>query len=110
MWTKFADNWLQTATCITENVTNSFKHEFLRLTLTSRCDVINIKSIFGGLISDDLSISGVKMNLSEIFRKFQNGHHFEVRRTFKPEVVPEVESYTKIGHAIPYILRFCSTF
>ena len=31
-------------------------------------------------------------------------------QTFKPEVVPEVESYTKIGHAIPYILRFCSTF
>ena len=31
-------------------------------------------------------------------------------RTFKQEVVPEVESYTKIGHAIPYILRFCSTF
>ena len=24
-------------------------------------------------------------------------------RTFKPGVVPEVESYTKIGHAIPYI-------
>ena len=24
-------------------------------------------------------------------------------RNFKPEVVPEVESYTKIGHAIPYI-------
>ena len=110
MWTKFGDNWLQTATCITENVTNSFKHEFLRLTLTSSCDVIsdvmNTKSTFLGLISDDLSISGVKMNLSEIFRKFQNGHHFDVRRTFKPEV----ESYTKIGHAIPYILRFCSTF
>ena len=30
-------------------------------------------------------------------------------RTFKPEVVPEVESYSKIGHATPYILRFCST-
>ena len=24
-------------------------------------------------------------------------------RTLKPEVVPEVESYTKIGHAIPYL-------
>ena len=29
---------------------------------------------------------------------------------FKPEVVTEVESNIKIGHAIPYILRFCSTF
>ena len=31
-------------------------------------------------------------------------------RVFKPDVVTEVESYTKIGHVIPYILRFCSTF
>ena len=29
---------------------------------------------------------------------------------FIPEVVTEVESNIKIGHAIPYILRFCSTF
>ena len=27
---------------------------------------------------------------------------------FKPGIVPEVESYTKIGHVIPYVLRFCS--
>ena len=31
-------------------------------------------------------------------------------RVFKPEVIPEVESNTKIGHAIPYLLRFYSTF
>ena len=31
-------------------------------------------------------------------------------RVFKPEVVPIAESNSKIGHAIPYILRFCSTF
>ena len=30
-------------------------------------------------------------------------------RTFKPEVVREVGSYAKIGHAIAYILSFCST-
>ena len=29
---------------------------------------------------------------------------------FKPEVVMEVESNIKIGHAIPYILIFCLTF
>ena len=58
---------------------------------------------------DGLSISNVKMKLSEIFRNLQNGRHFEVRRTFKPEVVPEVESYSKIGHTTPYILRFCLT-
>ena len=27
-------------------------------------------------------------------------------RTFKPEVVPEVESYIEIGHAIVYVLTF----
>ena len=27
-------------------------------------------------------------------------------RVFKPEVVPEVESNSNIGHAIPYILKF----
>ena len=26
--------------------------------------------------------------------------------SFKPEVVPEIESYTKIGHVIPYFLYF----
>ena len=31
-------------------------------------------------------------------------------RSFKPKVLPEVESNTKIGHAIPYILSFCPTF
>ena len=86
MWTKFGDDWSKTATCITENVTISFKHDFRRPTLTSRCDVIidviNIKSTFLRLISDDLPISAVKINLSEIFRKFQNGRYFEVRAIF----------------------------
>ena len=31
-------------------------------------------------------------------------------RSFKPEVEPEVESYTKIGHAIFYMLSFWSMF
>ena len=83
MWTKFGDDWSKPATCIAENVTISFKHEYRRPTLTSRCDVIsdviNIKNIFFGLILDGLSISNIKMNLSKIFRNFQNGRHFEVR-------------------------------
>ena len=29
---------------------------------------------------------------------------------FKPEVVTEVQSNIKIGHAIPYMFSFCSTF
>ena len=69
-----------------ENVTISVKHEYRRANLTSRCgvisDVINIKNTFSGIICNDLSISDVKMNVSEIFRNFQNGCHFEVRTCF----------------------------
>ena len=32
------------------------------------------------------------------------------RCVIESEVVPEFELYTKIGYAIAYILRFCSTF
>ena len=39
MWTKFGDGWSKIATCIAENVTISFKHEYRRHTLTLRCDV-----------------------------------------------------------------------
>ena len=45
-------------------------------------DVINLKSTFYGIIPDDLSISDVKMNLSKIFKYFQNGRHFQVWRAF----------------------------
>ena len=31
-------------------------------------------------------------------------------RVFKPEVLMEVEANIKIGHAISYMLSFCSTF
>ena len=30
-------------------------------------------------------------------------------RTFKPERVPDIESYIAIRHAIAYVLSFCST-
>ena len=64
-------------------MTISFKHEYRRHTLTSRCDVIsdamNIKNTFYVIMCDVLSISYVKMNLSQIFRNFQNGRHFEVQ-------------------------------
>ena len=44
------------------------------------------------------------------FEIFKIAAIFGFGRVFKPEVVTEVESNIKIGHAIPYILRFCSTF
>ena len=74
MWTKFSDDWLNPTSYIAENVTISFKHEYRRPTLTSRCDVIsdviNTKSTISGIISDDHSISDAKMNLSKIFQFF----------------------------------------
>ena len=87
MKTNLNNGWSKTATCIAENVPISFKHEYRRPILTSRCDVINdvinnIKSTFYGIINDDLSISAVKINLSKIFCNFQNGGHFEVRANF----------------------------
>ena len=47
MWTKFVDDWSKIATCIAQNMTISFKDEYRRHTLTSRCDVIG-ENHFGG--------------------------------------------------------------
>ena len=49
------------------------------LTVTSSLKSSILKGVFSGVIADDLSISDVKMSLSEIFWNFQNGHHFEVQ-------------------------------
>ena len=54
MWTKFGDDWSKTATCIAENVTISFKHEYRGHTLTSRCDVIGDVIIMKIILVDDL--------------------------------------------------------
>ena len=83
MWSKFGDDWSETATCIAGNVTISFKHEYWMHTLTSLCDVMNIKNSFYAIICDVLCISYVKINLSQIFRNFQNCRHFGVRARFK---------------------------
>ena len=69
-----------------ENVTIAFKHEYRRHTLMSGCDIIieamNIKHTFYVIICDVLSISYVKMKLSQIIQTLQNGRHFEVRAIF----------------------------
>ena len=44
----------KTATCIAENVTISFKHEYRGHTLTSRCDVIGDVIIMKIILVDDL--------------------------------------------------------
>ena len=47
------------------------------LTVTSSLTSSTLKRSFSGVISDDLSISDVKINPSKIFRNFQNGRHFQ---------------------------------
>ena len=54
MWTKFGDGWSKTVTCIAENVTISFKHEYWRHTLTSHRDVIGDVIIMKIILVDDL--------------------------------------------------------
>ena len=44
------------------------------------------------------------------FEIFKMAAIVRFRCFIEPEDVPEFELYTKIGYAIPYILRFCSTF
>ena len=44
------------------------------------------------------------------FEIFKIGANLKFSCVIEPEVVPECELYTKIGYAIPYILRFCPTF
>ena len=97
MWIRFSDNWLKPVTCIAENVTISFKHEYRRPTLTSRCDVTSyansIKTTFSAIISDHISTSDVKMNLSETFRN-----------------IFQMKCNGTIACQIPYIWSFWSTF
>ena len=54
MRVKFEDNSSETAICIVENETISFKHEYRRHNLTSRCDVIGDVIIMKIILVDDL--------------------------------------------------------
>ena len=83
---KLGDRTSKRFIVIVKNVVISFKHEHKRLNLMFRCDVTDdvtgVKHTFSGIICNDLSGYDVKMSLSEIFRNFQNGRHFEVRAIF----------------------------
>ena len=50
-----------------------------------------------------------KWTYLKYFEIFKMAAILRFRCVIEPEVVPEF-LYTKIGYAIPYILRFCSTF
>ena len=51
MWTKISDDWSKAMTCIVENVTISFKHEYRRLNLTSRYDIMSDVSSVNNTLS-----------------------------------------------------------
>ena len=90
----------------------SFKHEYRRLNLTLRRDVADdvtsVKHTFSGIICNDLLGYDVKIELSKIIEIFEMAAILRFGRSLKPELVLEVEYNTNIGHAIPYILSFCS--
>ena len=50
----FGDDWSKSATCVAENLTISFKHEYRRHTLMSRCDVNGDVIIIKMILVDDL--------------------------------------------------------
>ena len=81
--------------------------------LTSRCDVIsdiiNIKSTIVGKFWKIFPYLMWKWTYLKYLEIFKMAAILRSGRIFKPKVVPEVESYSKIGHAIAYILSFCST-
>ena len=50
------------------------------------------------------------MGLSKLFEIFKMAAILRFGGCFKLELVLEVEYKTNIGHAIPYILSFCTMF
>ena len=114
IWTKFSDDWSKTSTCIVENVTISFKYEYRRHTLTSRCDVIGDVIIMKIILVDDLhtifryllSNWGYIENC-EIFKTDEN---LRSGQTFSSYVSPEVRYVIWIASPISYILSFWSKF
>ena len=89
MWIKFSDYWSKTVTCIAENVTISFKHEYRRHILTSGCDVIGDFIIMKIILVDDLhtiflyllSNRGYIEN-REIFKHFRKWRKFDIQANF----------------------------
>ena len=51
-----------------------------------------------------------KWTYLKYFEIFKMAAILRFRCVIELEVVPEFELYSKIGYAIPYIWRFCSTF
>ena len=82
MHREFNDDIFARCLVIMKNVIISFIKECRGPTLRPPCDVINdviiMKILSFGIISDNPFISGVKLKLCLIFQNFQNGHYFEL--------------------------------
>ena len=97
-----------------ENVLISFKHEYIRLTLSSWCDVtsdvISMKILFLGLFTYDRSISDVKLKLPlKIVKNLEIFKIEEILRswqTFSSVVSPEIRYAILIAMCITFILPF----
>ena len=111
-----SDDLSTTTIGIMENVTISFKHEYRRPNLTSRCDVMSdvnsANNTFSVRICDHLFISDVNLRLYWKIWHFQNWQNFEVLVKNFVKVSPEVEYTIEIAKSISYILSFdrCSSF
>ena len=66
-----------------KNLNINIEGRLWRHAVTSSVTSSTLKFLFCGLISDGLSISSVKMNLSNIFQNLKYGRHFEVRANFQ---------------------------
>ena len=82
MWTTFGDDWSKTATCIPENVTISFKHEYRGHTLTSRCDVIGDVIIMKIILVDDLHT--IFLHLCQIKAILKTAKFFKLTKIWGP--------------------------
>ena len=69
--------------CLEGHLNMNIEENVQSPTVTSSLTSSKLKKVLSKVISDDLSIPDVKIKLSELFRKFQNGRHFEVRANFQ---------------------------
>ena len=73
LWVNCSEDMWKRSLVMRENVPISCKHEYRRLSLSSRCDVIcdvtNMENIFLGEFAYDLFIFDVKLQL---YRKLKN--------------------------------------
>ena len=100
--TKFGADYWKTSTSIAENVPISFKHDYRRPTLMSRCDVINdVININNANLRDLIAATGLV-----ILIKFDPNHRFFSLRDL------EIWCMTSKNNRAPilYYIKLCVSF